>query len=135
MNNEGVYVFSAPLTMASTESLGDLPANSNFIPRIRGLIHQASNVSHDVGDGIHASRAGVDGAARPLTTLGASLSGALHSTLQQSMAEEGSDPFMVKLQHDRPEEWLKHEHDMQTADLAMQTLSAFFGAIEQQGLR
>jgi hypothetical protein len=131
MNDDGVYVFSAPL--ASNEPLGDLPASSNFLPKIRGLIHQASN---DVGDGLNARSAGADGgAARPFTTFGASLSGALHSTLQRSMAEEGSDPLMVQLQHDRPDEWARHEHDMQTADLAMQTLSALFGAIDQQGLR
>lgn len=133
--SDGVYVFSAPL-MASNGPLDELPANSsNVLPRLRGFLHQASDVSHSVGDEMHAHAGGGDGATRPLTTLGASLSGALHSTLQRSMAEEGSDPFMQQLQHDRPDEWMKHEHDMQTADLAMQTLSALFGAIEQQGLR
>jgi hypothetical protein len=112
----------------STPLHGTLPGDS-LMPGIRGLIDQAKQLGH-AGDGVaHAPGAGT----HQVAELGSSFSSALHNTLQQSMADESRDPYMLEMQHEYPDQWMKHEHTVQTADLAVQSIAAMFSALDQQG--
>lgn len=110
--------------------VGLLPEDQQLAPRIRAVMSHASDLTRDIGDGMKQH---IDAGGKPITSLGISLSNALHTTLQQSMTDEQYDPAMQALAHDHPDQYADHVHGMHQADLAVETLSGLLGAFEQAG--
>lgn len=115
-----VFVFPSDPLESGGSNFAQLPGSEQLIShRAQGLL-----------DGV-MGRDGTPANNKPMH-LGVSISSALHSTLQQELAEEQNDPLILALQRDHPDEYMKHEHAIHQADLAVQSLSALFAAFEQQ---
>lgn len=108
---------------------GSLPEQQLLPTRIRSFFSHAAEAGHMAADGLE-QRMATGG--EPLTSLGISLTQVLHGSLQRSMTEEQNDPLMQSMRHDHPDEYAHHVHDMQQADLAVETIGGLLGALEQR---